>query len=251
MYFTKKAEKGGNFVKNADKIAICDDEQSFITEFKEQLSELATEMEYTVTEYKSGEALLSKHTCGKYDIILLDIEMGEINGIETARLIRETDKDVSIAFLTNYSSFALEGYSVRAERYILKNQPKQLYKEQLSSLLMEYDRKHTLFRFTSSGTVFAARLSDILYFEVYIRKIYLHTADSDKPFEFYGKLSKLEEEYSSHGFVRAGKSYLINISKIKLLEKDSVIMKNGASIPLPRSARSKVADSYLKYLSGR
>lgn len=232
-------------------IAICDDEQAFINEFKEQLGELASGMEYTVTEYKSGEALLSEFTSGKYDIILLDIEMGEINGIETARRIRETDKDVSIAFLTNYAAFALEGYSVRAERYILKNQPKPLYREQLSSLIMEYARKHTLFRFTSGGTIFAARLSDILYFEVYVRKIFLHTVDSDKPFEFYGKLGSLEEEYSSQGFVRAGKSYLINIANIKLLEKDSVIMKNGAAVPLPRSARSKVADSYLKYLSGR
>lgn len=178
--------------------------------------------------------------------------MNGINGLDTAREIRKTDRSTVIAFLTSYESFAVQGYEVKAERYILKQQPSNMYRDQLMSLFREYRLKHKMFVYNNVNKAFSARLSDIQYFEVYVRTIIVHVFDGDnKTFNYYGKLSELEELYVSDGFVRAGKSYLVNISNIKHIDKDGMYMLNGDFISMGRSVRTKVVEAYMDYLSGR
>ena len=99
-----------------------------------------------------------------YEIIILDVEMPGLNGLETAERIRQTDKSVIISFLTNYSEFAVKGYEVGAFRYILKNQPDYAYMEQLLSVFDEYNQKFRTFTFTNRNLTFSFKLIHILYF---------------------------------------------------------------------------------------
>lgn len=231
------------------KIAICDDEQVFIKKFKKHLSEFNVNYNYEITAFNSGEELLDNYAVGQYDIIILDIEMKGMNGIETAKRIRIIDKDITIAFLTSHENFAIQGYDVKAERYILKQQPEHMYREQLAALFNEYIQKNKYFEYCNNNQAFSAKLSDILYFEVFIRQIMVHTLNVE--FKYYGKLSDLEKNYSNYGFVRNGKSFLINISNIKFIDKEHIIMKNDDKIPLGRSVRNNVVEKYFDYLSGR
>ncbi len=234
------------------KIAICDDEQLFLNKLKQEISEILVDYDYEIMEFNSGEDFLSTYKEQEYDIIILDIEMNGINGLDTAREIRKTDRSTVIAFLTSYESFAVQGYEVKAERYILKQQPSNMYRDQLTSLFREYRLKHKMFVYNNVNKAFSARLSDIQYFEVYVRTIIVHVFDGDnKTFNYYGKLSELEELYVSDGFVRAGKSYLVNISNIKHIDKDGMYMLNGDFISMGRSVRTKVVEAYMDYLSGR
>ena len=74
--------------------------------------------------------------------------------------------NVTIAFLTSYEDFAIEGYNVKAERYILKQQPDHMYQEQLRGLFNEYSQNHKKFNYGNNNSAFSVRLSDIIFFEV-------------------------------------------------------------------------------------
>ena len=123
------------------KIAICDDEERSVSKIREDLVSLQTsDDEFSFDEFNDGRSLLSDFTEGKYAIIVLDIEMKGLNGLETAEFIRSIDDKVIIIFLTSYEKFACQGYEVRAFRYILKTQPHSIYMKQLDDAIHEYYR---------------------------------------------------------------------------------------------------------------
>lgn len=230
-------------------IAICDDEITFLNKLQKQILTILKYEQCHIDQYSSGNNLLELFSPNKYDIIILDIEMNGLTGIETAKKIRDVDRDVTIAFLTSYEDFAIEGYSVKAERYILKNQPVNMYREQLTSLFNEYNQKHQRFNYNSGSKVFSEKLSDITYFEVFNRIIIVHTFD--ETFKFYGKISELESEYKEKGFMKIGKSYLVNVVNIKFISANEVHMKDGNTIFIGRSIKNQVVEEYMNYLSGR
>lgn len=103
------------------KIAVCDDEQIYLNKIHRELLELEGYAgEFKITEYLSGEDLIADFSANVYDIIVLDIEMKQMSGMETAEYIRKLDTKTTIIFLTNYDSFAPKGYLVGAFRYVLK-----------------------------------------------------------------------------------------------------------------------------------
>lgn len=231
------------------KIAVCDDEMLFLKTLKKQISEIIPDDNYSIFEFFSGEQLIETFQREKFDILILDIEMDGINGIETARKIRDIDRSVTIAFLTNHENFSIQGYDVDAKRYILKQQPEYMYREQLTALFKDYNQNHKRFNYNKNGKAFSVKVSDIIYFEVLNRKITLHSLNGD--FDYYGKISELENEYRNDGFIKVGKSYLINVAHIKFIDKNDVILKDGTTILLGRNIKNQVVDEYLNYLSGK
>ena len=231
------------------KIAICDDEEIFLNKLHKHLSSILNYEECTIDKFSGGNALLSSFTKYKYDIIILDIEMNGLNGIETAEKIRGVDRNVTIAFLTSHEDFAIQGYNVKAERYILKQQPDYMYQEQIKGLFNDYNQNHKKFRFSNNNSAFSAFLSDIIYFEVFNRQIVVHTLDQN--YTIYGNLSELENEYRYDGFIKVGKSFLINAAFIKFIDKNNIILKNGKTLLLGRTIKNQVVEEYLNYLSGK
>ena len=144
------------------RIAICDDEEIFLNKLHKHLSRILNYEGCTIEKFSGGNALLSSFTKYKYDIIILDIEMNGLNGIETAEKIRGVDRNVTIAFLTSHEDFAIQGYNVKAERYILKQQPDYMYQEQIKGLFNDYNQNHKKFRFSNNNSAFSAFLSDII-----------------------------------------------------------------------------------------
>ena len=102
-------------------IAICDDELYYRTEIKDTLKSLLSSysINYNIYEFSSGEELLNNYP-KNLDILIMDIQMKLINGMDTARNIREFDTNVEIIFMTSFLEFMQEGYEVKAYRYILK-----------------------------------------------------------------------------------------------------------------------------------
>ena len=220
------------------KIAVCDDEMLFLKTLKKQISEIISDDNYSVFEFFSGEQLIESFQREKFDIVILDIEMDGINGIETARKIRDIDRSVTIAFLTNHENFSIQGYDVDAKRYI-----------QLVALFKDYNQNHKRLNYNKNGKAFSVKVSDIIYFEVLNRKITLHSLNGD--YDYYGKISELDNEYRNDGFIKVGKSYLINVAHIKFIDKNDVILKDGTTILLGRNIKNQVVDEYLNYLSGK
>jgi len=146
------------------RIAVCDDDKTFINEINDDIAEIKTENDIiNIEEYLSGEKLIKDFHKGLFDIIILDIEMGCLNGLETAEYIRKLDSDVIIIFLTSYESFVYRGYEVKAFRYILKNQPRSMRLEQLQAAINECCmNSHTIvLPYKSSSSRF--QLKDIMF----------------------------------------------------------------------------------------
>ncbi len=226
------------------KVALCDDEQNFLNDLTNLIKDVC---EAEITEFSGGEEFLSDFCANKYDVIFLDIEMSKIDGITTAKIIRETDPRVIIVFVTSHKEFALDGYEVNAYRYILKGQPKQLYIEQLRSVYNEYRQRHLSFGIKSGTTALNIAVEEIIYFEVFKRIILLHT--TKEKYEFYGKLSEIEKDKRLIDFIKPHKSYYINLAYIERIENNTITMKNANKIPLSRNFANSVTDKFVAYIT--
>ena len=231
------------------RIAICDDNENDIERTREYIEKIFTGAEIAdMLICTDGHSLLSELKNKSMDIVFLDIEMPGINGLETARKIREFDKHIMIVFLTGYIEFSLQGYEVSAFRYILKNQDESYYLQNFAEIHNEYVLKNkTLVIDARSGTKIFF-LNDIFFIEVMNKDISIHT--HDKSYEFSKTLSWVESRVDTVFFVKSHKSFIINAAHIDKIENSSIVFKNGKAIPLSRSFKENVVKTYLKYMTG-
>lgn len=230
------------------RVAVCDDETEFLAMLKGMIAENCHDAgKLYISEFESGEQLLSQFKANQFDVVILDIEMKGMTGLEAAWKIRETDRSVIIAFLTSHQEFAPDGYEVNAFRYMLKGQPEHMYAKQLRSIFNEYRQRHMAFPVRAADTVFSVLVSDILYFEILKRTVTLHTGA--KKYQFNGKLSEIEKDERLVDFIKPHKSYYVNLAYIDNIEPAMIIMKNGDKIPLSRNFRQSVTDKFVSFLT--
>lgn len=225
------------------RIAICDDERTYIKKIENDINSLKThENEFEFSEFESGEAFISGFSKDKYDLIILDIEMNDLNGLQTAEFLRQIDKNVILIFMTSYDKFVYQGYEVNAFRYILKNQPEPIYLKQLSDTIQEYYRNKKYIKVVDNDIEKELLTVDILYIEVYSHQIVIHTFNK----EYYqkGKLSDYEKMLEECLFVRSDKSVLINITNIDYIKKNQVFMKNGKILYVSRNHLEKITKAF-------
>lgn len=223
------------------RIALCDDETESKDALRFQLEKvLVEETEEIVYEFSSGTkavSWLAKHP-GELDLLFLDVEMKELNGMETAARIREFDTGLIIVFVTGYADYVFDGYRVGALDYLMKpvTVPKlqDLLHRVRAKLTSEEPQTFTIK--TIDGT-WRFRLHDILYFYSEKRKVTLVTAKGEYP--FYAKLDAIEEKLAS-SFVRIHQRYLINPEAVDYLRADSVTL-GGAELPCSRRYKENAA----------
>lgn len=232
------------------KIAICDDEERSVRKIREDLTSLQTcDDEFSFDEFSDGRSLLSEFTEGKYAVIVLDIEMKGLNGLETAEFIRSIDDKVIIIFLTSYEKFACQGYEVRAFRYILKTQPHSIYMKQLDDAIREYYRNTRYIITSVNGRDEKLLTDDILYLEVFSHKIQIHTKTEN--YVVKGTLSEYEAQLSDSLFARIDKSSLVNIINIDYIRRNEVMLINGETLFASRNHIKNIKESFMNYSRSR
>ncbi|MCM1988917.1 LytR/AlgR family response regulator transcription factor [Oceanirhabdus seepicola] len=228
-------------------IAICDDENIQTNSLKKVVScylELKG-IEYKINEFSNGEALITAINKNSFDIIFLDIEMGGINGVETAKEIRKTQKHSIIIFVTAYSDFVFQGYEVKALNYILKPYKDEKIIQVLQSALDELISIQDVFYIieTKSGTQ-KINLSETCYFVSDRRKVCAVTSHGN--IEFYEKLNILENQLPSF-FIRIHQRYLVNLNYINAVEGKSATV-NGENLPVSRTYNQNLVIAFAKTL---
>ena len=185
------------------RIAICDDEAVFRTYLRDILvkDSFARGTDIQVAEYADGEALLAAlEAPDDYaDIVFLDIRMPGMDGLETARALRQRGEKCMIVFLTSLSEYARKGYEVRAFRYLLKEEAEG----ELTRVMEDCSRElgeACWFSFAQGHQTCRVPREDILYFESRKRVVVLHTGRESHA--FYRKLDELERELEGGGFLR-------------------------------------------------
>lgn len=168
---------------------------------------------FSLAVYDSAESFLREFHLSTYDLIFLDIILPGMNGMELARKIREYDSQVLIIFVTSTPQFAVEGYSVHAQDYLLKPIAEfdlsQLLKRYLM-ILEEREDKYCLFRSTDGVKRF--RYGEILYIESLRHRITVHTNRGD--FQVKETMRDLEARLSHYYFFRCNSGYLVNLKRV-------------------------------------
>ena len=229
-------------------IAICDDEPGFLKKLYKKLTDMKIP-DCRIHEFTSGKELLKLYVKGMYEVVILDVEMPDLNGLQTAERIRQIDKSVIISFLTNYAEFAVHGYDVGAFRYILKSQPDYVYTKQLNSIIDECKQRFKTFSFTNKNISFKFRLADIIYFEGHKRKVSLFTITGE--LEYGGDFTEICSELIKYNFILINRGLLVNLEQIQNISKSDIILSNGRKIPIGRTYKEEVVSRYLDFAAGR
>lgn len=227
------------------KIAICDDEYIHRKVLLKYVKMLFLTGSYEVVEFNSGEELLGRYPSG-LDILLLDIQMIGINGIETAKKIRLFDTNVTIIFTTAISDFMQEGYEVRAFRYLLKPIKYNDFSKHLSQCkneIIKNKEKYISIKEIDEGQTIIVPINTILYVEMECRITLIHT--DNKIYKTRESIKNFENELKEHSFYRCHRAYLINLHKINSIGKNTAMIKGNevlVSRYKEKELKMKIAD---------
>lgn len=235
------------------KIAICDDEKIFAEKIMELLELYldSKHIEREINVYTSGVdfvALGEKVT--EYDIVFLDIDMKDMDGIQTANKIRAYSQDIYIAFVTAYINYAPEGYRCNAIRYILKNanQLSASIYECMDTILDRMNYSHETKIIDFCGGSCEVLVNQIMYIESNKHKLLFHIKGrKPEDYSIYNTLNDIENEYVKAGFLRVHQSYMVNMKYISEIGRYYVILENGERISIPKGRYREVTDNYIAY----
>ena len=231
-------------------IAVCDDEKEIRDMLAEKIERLCPKADLSL--YRSGDELLLS---GKEpDILLLDIQMADKNGMETAKELRRKNKKAIIIFVTALDDFVFQAFDVGAFHYLVKPFDDGKFAEVLLNAVKQFEerrkqegagrkREKPSLMITTGGEHITVNLEDIIYAEVYDRKVILHTLDAD--IEYYGKMKELEEK-AGDDFFRTHRSYLVNFGFIRKYDAAAVYLKKGQAL-ISKQNYGEFVKSYLRY----
>jgi len=210
--------------------------------------------EFEIHIFTSGREYLKEEI--QTDILFLDVEMPQMNGIEIAKEVRKKSQNTAILFCTNYQQFAINGYEVNAIGYMVK--PISDYSLNLNlTHALKYldDINETISRklqLKSFQGIIVLELKDIQYIEVKKHNLYFHLISSsgyeENPVKVRGSMNDISKSLSGFSFSKAGQSFLINLCHIKKVKADKILIDDGTEIPLSRIFKNDFMEEFSQYL---
>lgn len=233
------------------KFAICDDEPIMVHEISNQLSQYMDGRKitpYSVTSFSNGCALLESDC--NFDIVFLDIQMDNLDGIETAKILRQRRNRSLLIFVTVLKEYVFNAFEVEAYDYLLKPLDSEHFERTMdravSTLAQRTDKSIVIQRGSSCDVV---PLAQIVYCEVQGRKVYVHQSDG-KIIDFYDNLENFERQMDSR-FFRCHRSYLVNLDYVRGCDTGLVTLSLGAQIPVSRLRERDLTQALLRYMKER
>lgn len=231
-------------------IAIVEDEVAERAHLKECIDYLAkqNDMAYSVEEFASGRSFLGNYK-PIYDIILMDIEMPGMNGMETAQALRKLDTAVILVFVTNMAQYAIKGYEVDAMNYLLKPVNKYDFAIKMGKALRRMNRyTDEAIQVRSANEVYAIRIASIKYLEVLEHYVTYHTTNGD--FSEYITLKEAEKKINKPFFERCSRSYLVNLKYISGIRDNMVLLEHDNAIPISRTYKKAFLNAFAVFIGG-
>ena len=218
-------------------IGICDDNRENRLSLRWLLENILEnrKIEHAMYEFSSGETLLPwmENHHNEIDLLFLDIEMGKVNGLETAKQLRASSSTLQIVFVTGFSDYVFEGYGVDALGYLMKPAKREQLEAIISRAVIKLCRDaERVYSCHNGDTWYRIPHKEILYFESDRRKVNCITQNHS--YSFYGKLDEVEQELVGQGFVRIHQRYLVRIDAIRQICGSEVQMETCA-LPISRS----------------
>ena len=229
-------------------IIICDDCQEdrvFLNNLLREYEKSSTE-QFNIMEYASGIGLCEdKAVISNCQIMFLDINMEEQDGLKTAIKIKELYPDIYIVLVTAYMSYSLEGYKVKASRFLLKDDLEHTIKECMDSLILELHKKDCYVEFSFVEGQIRLQTDDIIYIETAKHKNVFYA--KKQVYTIYKRMDEIEEELAGFGFVRVHQSFLVNMRYIEKISSYVLRLITGKEISVPKSRYQEVKRMFALY----
>lgn len=198
--------------------------------------------------FQNATELLASMDSRDYDLLLLDMLMPGVNGMQAAREIRESNSQMEIVFLTFSPEFAVESYSVRAHYYLLKPASEEKLFPILDRLMADFKRPEDALHIKTQTSVFSLPYGKIEYIEVSAKKLYFYLTDGSKR-EITGSLADFEQALLKRpGFMKVHRSYLVNLQWVQELRHGELVTASGRRVPVSRAAYPQVRTAYTHFL---
>lgn len=231
------------------RIAVVDDEvrecqtlKQFFLDFQKEIRN-----EFIIDTFCSGEEFL-REAEKAYDLICLDIEMKEIDGIETAKALRARGDTAVIIFITNLAQMAIRGYEVQAVDFVLKPLNYYSFAIKMHTIMeMIRTRKIRTIVISSGSGVYKITTDQLLYVEVEGHNLYFHT--EGKVLTQKASMKELEQKLEGLTFKRCNHCYLVNLKHVSAVRKDEV--KVGDEwLKISRPRKKEFLQSLTNYMGG-
>ena len=227
------------------RIAIVDDEKVIREQIKKMIEKKQTDCE--IDTYGTGEDLLK---AGKrYDIVFLDIQMDGMNGIDTARILRQKTEHTVLVFITGVKEYVFDAFDVAAFHYLIKPIDEQKFADVFKRAVLEVGKKKQ----QANGQLFVKtryrnitlEQNDVLYIESRGKKVEIHTKTD--VIDAYAGIGELEKQLKQN-FYRCHRGYLVNLAFITEYSNDSITLNNSESIILAKEKYGEFVKVYMRYL---
>jgi len=216
-------------------IAICDDSASDIEYVGSAVQKWAEQSDniIKIDRFSSAEEFLCHYEDDKsYDILLLDIEMKALSGVELAKAVRKDNESVQIIFITGYSDYIAEGYEVSALHYLMKPLDTDKLYHVLNKAAEKIRKNEKLITLETSDETIRIPIGEIRFIDVFQNYVTVHAKSE---YTVRRTLSEIEAELDDH-FFRTGRSCIINLQFIRRVTKKEVYLSDGTAVPIPRGA---------------
>lgn len=229
------------------RVGICDDStedadfvERIVTSWAKQ-----NQWEITVERFPSAEAFLFCYAQDKeWDILLLDIEMGKMDGVELAKQIRQDNSGVQMVFITGFADYMAQGYEVSALHYLMKPVAQDKLFAVLDKAAQNRKKTEKVLLLPVDAEMIRLRMSETCFVEAQAHSVRIATRNG--MLEVRRSISELERELDQ-SFVRCHRSYLVNLKYLAKLCKNEVVLDDGTVLPLSRGAAAAVHKAFVAY----
>lgn len=227
------------------KIAICDDQMAMHTELKKHLESYAQKRNLIMiyNDYTNGFDLISSQN--EYDIIFMDYQMAEIDGLETARQIRKKNTDTTIIFLTSFPDIVFDTFEVNAYRFLVKPIDDARLEAALDSYLSDNDESNFILIKTDESNQ-KININDIIYIEASDK--YCNIRTNEGTVLFKKTLSEIEKMLPEDKFFRCHRTYLVGFRHIVSHTSTDVVFDNKEKALISRVKLSPFKKAFTNYI---
>lgn len=228
-------------------VAIAEDDVSCSRQLQNYLQRLGREIgrSFHITTYSNGEDLV-EHYESSFDLILMDVEMPYMNGMDAARYIRHMDQRVIILFVTSLAQYAIQGYAVQALDYLLKPLAYGSFSPRLKHALTFLDRQKECYLTASvKGGAIRLSTSSIYYIERQSYQLVIHAQDG--VYTTKGALQEVEERLTGQGFFRCNQGCLVNLAFVDGIQ-DGCALVCKDHLPISRIRKKEFLSALNQYI---
>lgn len=236
---------------NMIQFAVCDDEPAMAQEIADQLSEYmdgAHIPSYRVDRFSDGHSLLESGC--DFDVVFLDIQMEQPDGMETAKRLRQMGNRSLLIFVTVLKECVFNAFEVEAFDYLVKPLDRDRFRRTMDRVLRSLQQRASKSIVIRRGTSCEViPLAEIVYCEVQGRKIHIHRSGGDT-IDYYDKLDSLERRVDGR-FFRCHRSYLVNLAYVRGCTAGQAVLPQNDRIPVSRLRERELTQALLRYMKER